>query len=168
MKKSKTVIPAITTEPVDTNAVRVLKAATCPSLSGKSTLGYHLGIDPLSQWQLRIHANSGKGFHSKDWIALDSVLQLLERNPKSKPLTSSSFLPMFSGKSINTSGFLLAVLKDVGLVRSVPNKQRNYEALNPEAFMTNVRALLESSGEPEPTSAPIEKAPARGRPRKSQ
>ena len=52
--------------------VRVLRAATCSSLSGKSTLTYELGCDGAAALQLRIAKNSGKGMFSPE--ALDLAL----------------------------------------------------------------------------------------------
>ena len=51
------------------NDVRVLKSGTCPSLSGKSKLGYEVGCGLTSDLYVRVCKNSGTGFFSKDWVA---------------------------------------------------------------------------------------------------
>ena len=59
--------------------IRVLKIASCPSLSGRSSLTYHLGISPDSDIKLRVFANSGGGFFSREWISLKAIQQILEK-----------------------------------------------------------------------------------------
>ena len=43
----------------DNPDIKVLKTATCPTLSGKSTLTYQIGLTPESVVHLRITKNSG-------------------------------------------------------------------------------------------------------------
>ena len=131
------------TTPLD-SSVRILKVASCPSLSGKSTLTYHIGFSADSHIQFRVHANTGNGFFSKEWISQSSIQLLLDKIPKGKVITSASFISIFHGKSVNTSGFLLAVLKHEGLVRALKDKRRSYELLDPKDFIAGVNALLES------------------------
>ncbi|CAH1083759.1 hypothetical protein [Candidatus Nitrotoga sp. 1052] len=132
----------------------ILKAASCLSLSGKSTLSYQIGYgvngvnsnrtEPVIQ--LRVYANSGGGFFNKDWIALSNIQQLLEKCPSNKPITSFVLYPLFQGRSINTPAFLLAVLKHEGFLRPLKDKQRSYERLDPNEFMTEIKSLIEAIG----------------------
>jgi hypothetical protein len=134
--------------------IRILKAASCPSLSGKSTLSYQIGYgvnganasttEPVIQ--LRVYANSGGGFFNKDWIALSTIQQLFEKCPSNKPITSFVLYPLFQGRSLNTPAFLLAVLKQEGFLQPVKDKQRNYERLDPTKFMAEIKSLIESMG----------------------
>lgn len=133
-------------------AIRVLKAASCPSLSGKSTLSYQVGYGVIGnitsitepEIQLRIYANTGGGFFNKDWIPLSSIQQLLDKNASNKPITSNALYPLFKNRSINTPAFLLAVLKYEGFLRPLKDKQRGYERLEPTEFMTEIKALIET------------------------
>ena len=125
-------------------AIRVLKIASCPSLSGKSTLTYELGCTSDSEIQIRIKANSGGGFFSQEWISLKSIEDVLENTAEGTPLTTHALLPLFAGKSVNTAGFLLAVLKEVGLVRPLENKQRCFETVDSALFVGEVNALIDS------------------------
>lgn len=126
-------------------AIRVLKIASCPSLSGKSTLTYELSCTTDSEIQIRIKANSGGGFFSQEWISLKNIEQVLEKKTvKGTPLTTQALLPIFSGKSVNTAGFLLAMLKAVGLVRPLENKRRCFETVDPALFVGEVNALIAS------------------------
>ena len=138
------------------NDVRVLKSGTCPSLSGKSKLGYEVGCGLTSDLYVRVCKNSGTGFFSKDWVAWDDLGSVLgEGNGKS--ITSNSLAPLFKGRSINTAGFLLAVLKHEGLVRPMEDKRRCYERLDGAAFMSEISALMGSPAKPAAKKAAAKK-----------
>lgn len=132
--------------------IRVLKTATCPSLSGKSKLTYHVGWD--SEIQLRVHANSAKGFFSREWVSLRNVSQALGKIPKDQAITSASFSSLFQGRSVNTPGFLLAALKSEGLVRPSKDKRRCYELCDATDFIAEVQALMGSPAGASATSKP--------------
>ncbi len=134
-------------KPVAVPAIRVLKIASCPSLSGRSTLTYHLGISPDSDIKLRVFANSGGGFFSREWISLKAIQQIMEKRTAANPVVSSSFGGLFAGKSVNTTGFILAALKHIGLVMPIKGKPRCYEAVDSSSFMAELKALIESSVE---------------------
>jgi hypothetical protein len=120
--------------------IRVLKAGSCPSLSGKSKLGYEIGCNPAAEIYLRIAKNSGKGYYSGAWVAWDKLHQVLGK-PGGKPITFNTLGPIFQGKSINTAGFLLAVLKHEGLVQPSEAYRRCYERLDPATFLGEIQAL---------------------------
>ena len=136
--------------------VRVLRAATCPSLSGKSKLTYELGCDDKAALQLRIAKNSGKGMFSAAWVPWERVGALLEGHGD-KPVTSHSLWPLFKGTSVNTAGFLLAALKQEGLVRELEGKARGYRRLDPKPFLGEARALMGNGS--------VRKGPVRASPR---
>lgn len=69
----------------------------------------------------------------------------MEKRTAANPVVSSSFGGLFAGKSVNTTGFILAILKHLGLVKPIKEKQRCYEAADSSAFMTELKALIESS-----------------------
>lgn len=112
-------------------AIRVLKTETCPSLSGKSTLTYHIGASPESVISIRVFANSGGGFFNRDWIEFKTIQKVLEKRTGANPVTSSTFGELFPGKSVNTTGFLLAVLTHIELVKPLQDKPRCYELVDP-------------------------------------
>lgn len=144
MKKaaSKQVPPAATE--TDASAIRILKIATCPTLSEKSTLTYHLGCTAESGVQFRVHGNTGGGFFNQDWVSLNTIQQLLAKQPADKPITSNLFYPIFRGKSLNTPAFLLAVLKAERLVSSSKDKKRSHECNDLAEFMAEVKVLIAS------------------------
>lgn len=159
------------------DTMRVLKTATCPSLSGKSKLTYQLGCKFDGQIQLQVQNNTGKGYFSKEWVALNSISVLLGKIPVGKPITSASFKSLFRGKSVNTAGFLTAVLKHEGLIRPMKDKRRCYELLDAADFIAEVNALMESpvgaagTAKPKPEkkpTAPVQKAAIQKQPGKTK
>ena len=123
--------------------VRVLRSASCPSLSGKSKLGYEIGCGPEGDIQLRVSKNTGSGYFSKGWISWGRVQRVLDKNG-AKPITMHTFGPLFKGQSINTAGFLLAVLRSEGLVQVMADKPRCHERLDPGAFLLDIQGLMGS------------------------
>ena len=135
--------PAIAPVPAAPD-LRILRKESCPSVSGRSTLTYHIGVDRSQAVQLRIFANTGNGMWSKDWISMALILELVAQASEENPLTSSCLQKLFLGKSINTAGFLLAVLKNEGLINTVIGSLRNYQCNETSTFSADIRALMES------------------------
>jgi hypothetical protein len=125
-------------------AFRVLKIATCPSLSGKLTLTYHIGCTPEAEIQFRVVANTASGFFSQEWVTLRTIQNVFDEVPAEKTITSFLLHALFRGKSVNTPAFLFAVLKNEGLVQPAKDKQRQYERLDPKGFLAEVKALIAS------------------------
>ena len=50
----------------DQSDVRVLKKATCKSITGKSTLGYEIACTPDNFIYIRISNNTGAGFFNDE------------------------------------------------------------------------------------------------------
>ncbi len=131
-------------EPSD---VRILKASGCPSLSGKSKLRYEIGASPEDEVMLRICGNSGAGYFNDDWIPWTRLVAVLEKHGD-KPITCFTLEPLLKRRSANTTGFLLAALKNEGLVQRMETNKRGYERLDGRAFIAQVQALIASSGTP--------------------
>lgn len=139
--------------------IRLLKVGSCLSLSGKSTLTYHIGCTPEAEIQFRVYANSGSGFFSKEWISLNVMRQEFANKTI---FTSYALYPLFRGKSVNTHGFLLVVLQNEGLV-TAKDKGRNYEYTEPTGYMDALKALIDSTielnADAKPQKATKKKAP---------
>ena len=150
-----------------TGSIRILKKANCPTLSGKSTLTYHIGCTPEQEIHLRIHANDGGGFFSQEWVAFEEIRKTLEKAPKDQPITSIVLYRLFKGKSVNTPAFLLAVLKHEGLLRPMKGKKRSHELVDTDAFLAKVEKLMASTGDVKATKttkkAPVKKAANKAR-----
>jgi hypothetical protein len=126
---------------VTESLIRILKAGSCSSRSGKSTLTYHIGCSAESDIHFRVYTNTGSGYFSREWLALNTILELLAKVGKS--FTSFNLQPLFRGKSVNTPAFLLAVLVEEGLVKP-SEKKRCYELAEPSAFMDKIKPLIDS------------------------
>lgn len=124
-------------------AVRILKIGYCPSLSGKSTLTYHVGCSG-SEIVVRIFANSSSGYFNKEWVPMTAIMEIFAKHPADKTLTSFALSSIYQGKSTNSSGFLLAALVQEGFVRHLVEKDRGYERLEPTNFMAEVASLMAS------------------------
>ncbi len=142
--KASTATGTASTAAPNASAIRILKIATCPTLSGKSELTYHVGCKANSEIQFRIYANTGRGFFSKEWISTVNIQKGFEKSQADEPITSLSMNGIFKGKSVNTQGFLLAVLKAEGLVSAISGK-RGYQRAESGAFAEEIKALMQSS-----------------------
>ena len=140
-------------EPADLPVV-LQRSGSCSSLSNRSTIAYQIGvlrgatttisILQLGEIYFRITANSGKGMFSNDWVSLSAVSEAIDDLPSGQGLTSPSLHAIYFGKSLNTSGFLLAALKEEGLVVTLAGKRPSYQKTDFRSFVT---ALSEEVGQ---------------------
>ena len=138
-------------DPLD-ESISVVKTATCETLTRKSKLTYQIGTLPDGEVYIRIHKNSGNGFFSQEWIALSDIQKIMGKIPAGKPVTSLVLDPLFQGRSVNTPGFLLAVLVQEKLLVPMEGKKRSHEAVSAEEFLDRVQQLV--SGKVKPKAAP--------------
>jgi hypothetical protein len=97
----------------------------CLSVSGRSTLAYAVGKHRTENTlHLRIADNSGKGMWCKDWASAQAIEAIVVG---ARELTAKSFHGLHPGKSINTGGFVLAALRDLGLIRPSGANTRLHE-----------------------------------------
>jgi len=122
--------------------IRILKIASTNSLSGLSSLTYHIGCDSESAIFFRIHSNSGRGYFSQEWVSAESIAKALEQ-----PSSISSFclLDAYKGKSKNNGGFMLAAVLAEGLVCRSVSSERHYQLGDATNFNAEVKALIDSS-----------------------
>lgn len=147
MSKQETQVDAAT-EPT----IRILKIGTCPSLSGKSTLTFHVGCNAESEIHFRIYANSSSGYFSRnEWVSADSIGKVLG---ESTSITSFTLQSAYVGKSQNNGGFLLAALFAEGLVNRSADNERQYLLGDPAAFNAEIKALMESDASLDPDAKP--------------
>ena len=104
--------------------IQAIHTGECLSLSGQSTLTYAIGRHPEDQsLHLRIVANSGGGMFCDEWASGADIDALVQSN---LVLISRSMCELHAGRSINTGGFVLAVLKHLGLVRVNAENSRHH------------------------------------------
>ena len=125
------------------STVRIVKRATCPSLSGKSKLAYEVGLDDKKELQIRVTSNTGGGCFNQNWVKLQAVEAAFDKVPAGEPVTSDTLRTMFRGMSQNTGGFTFAVLKHIGCVVPSVSKKRSYDRVMPTAFREEMAALIE-------------------------
>jgi len=101
--------------------------AECPSITGRSTLRFEAGrrsSDDQHALYLRIAHNSGRGIHSKAWAPVEQIDAIIAQ---AENVTARTFDELHPGKSINTGGFILAVVKDLGVVQPKEDNTRHHE-----------------------------------------
>ena len=103
--------------------INVIKSAETTSLTGTGVLGYEIGSDEAGETHYRITANNAGGFFSQEWVSWPAIYGVCNGHSQ---ITSILFRALFKGKSVNTAGFLMAVLQQEGLVQRVPGKTRLY------------------------------------------
>ena len=135
-------------DPLD-ESMTVVKTGTCDTLTKKSKLTYQIGTLPDGELYIRIHKNSGNGFFSREWISLQDIQKVLGKIPEGKPVTAIMLNDLFTGKSVNTPGFLIAVLLHEKLLVPMRGKKRSHEPGDPEAITEWIEQL--GSGKAKPT-----------------
>ena len=138
-RKNNLVVKPVTQ---DGPTIRILKRATCPSLSGKSSLAYEVGVTERGEVRLRVIANSGGGTWSNEWQTLDAIRGALDKVPPGKPVSAGAFDRLYSGSSQNSPYFLAAALKHVGMIVPSETQKRCYEWAEPTAFLDEVKDLV--------------------------
>jgi hypothetical protein len=116
---------------------------------------------PDGEIYLHVHSNTGDGFFSQGWIALQDILQVLKKPPEGKPITSILINSLCRGKSANTPALPLAVLRHEKSLRPIPGKLRRHEFMDTTAYKTKVEWLPASGTEAKGRTAgrPVGKAP---------
>ena len=147
----------------DEPKINIIKDATCQTSSGKSTLGYQVGIDESGATVLSIRYNSGGGFFSnREWIAYDDIRNTIDTADNPESIKSLNFRKLYKGKSANNPGFLVAVLVAEGILERVPEKKRVHQAGDPGPFLASVEALSEGTSS-SPKAKAKRKAPAKAK-----
>ncbi len=134
----------ISSNPVQ--SIRILKIGKCPTLSGKGTLQYHLAVSADGESLIRVYENTGSGFFSREFVKMSSLQSVSNTIlPLDKPVSSFQLAsPVYIGRSQNSPGFLMAVLKAEGLVVPADGDERLYFRTDGAAFYAQVKALIES------------------------
>jgi len=105
-----------------TSTLRIIKKSSSTKLSPRAqgSLTYHVGYDETAKTvHLRITANSGGGFFSNEWIALNDILDTIETTSSDKPFKALIFKLLYQSKESNNHGFLAAALRAESLLLPV-------------------------------------------------
>lgn len=112
--------------------IEAIYSGECPSLSGQSTLTYAIGRHPEDHsLHLRIVANTGGGMFCDEWASGSAIDALVQ---SCSVLISRSMCELHAGRSINTGGFVLSILKHLGLVRVNAENSRHHEMVPGTTF----------------------------------
>lgn len=143
-----------------TDNITVLKKEMTKSVTGKSFIHYEIGNDPEGVMHIRVITNTGGGYFSNEWVRFDAIYKELDQHGD-KPLTSFLLTPLYAGKSVNTPAFLLAAMKNEGLIIAHPEKARCYAKTDPTEFIKGIQALAEKAAtkkRPEPKAKAVKAA----------
>lgn len=128
-----------------TNTFRIIKKSTAPKLSPKAlgSLAYHVGYDDKSKsFHFRITANSGGGFFSNEWIALQDVLDIIENTPSDEPFKAMIFKSLYQSKGSNNHGFLAAALRAENLLLPVEKQLMSRTLGDIDVFKAAMQQLV--------------------------
>lgn len=131
-------------EAVSALPMRILKISDTSSISGRSTLTYHIGCNTESEVSVRVVQNTGNGQFNSNWVSLATIGNLLTAHPADKPLSSRVLQSVFKSKSTNSPAFLFAAIKAEGLVVAGETKDSGHSLGNIEAFKQAMSALISS------------------------
>lgn len=121
--------------------IEAIYTGECPSLSGQSSLTYAIGRNHEDHsLHLRLVANSGGGMFCDEWASGVEIDDLVQSH---LVLISRSMCELHAGRSINTGGFVLAILKHLGLVRVNAENSRHHELVPGTTFE---RVAMEAIG----------------------
>lgn len=144
-------------EEAEADPIEAILAGECLSVSGRSTLTYEVGRHTQENtFHLRIADNTGKGMFCRDWVLaadIDAIVQIPGK------LTAQSFQPLHHGRSINTGGFVLAALKDLGLIRANEENTRQHERV---PLLTFEQVVMGRIGQPSAPDAKPGKRKGKG------
>jgi len=132
----------------ETDPITEIFSGECPSVSGRSILTYAIGRHNESgELHLRIVDNSGKGMWFNGWAAAKDIDSIVVGATE---LTAKSFHALHPGKSINTGGFVMAVLRDLGLIRANEENTRLHEHVPATTLEKVVMVRMGKTIEPAP------------------
>lgn len=135
LKKTSTADPAMT----------ILQTSKCKTVTGKSDLTYNIALDEKGNAMIRIASNTGGGFWSKEYVHVSVIINAIESVPEDQSITSVHLFKVFTGRSQNSPGFLLAVMLAEGVLEPL-GKKRQYRVSESgvDKFLAKVDKLKEA------------------------
>jgi hypothetical protein len=126
--------------------IRIIKITDCGKLTSPetTTLTFNLGVDGSSNIHFRVTDNKTGGLFSPEWIALDAILDTVKTAPDAKPFSALLFDRLFTYRSANNAGFLVAALLAEGLLQRYKETRRMLMLGNPDKFLEELKPLMNS------------------------
>jgi hypothetical protein len=147
--------PADTEIEAEIDPIDFIYQGECLSLSGRSTLEFAIGRHSEDgTLHLAITGNSGGGMWCKEWASASAIQDAVLGE---QGLTAKSFHCLHEGRSINTGGFVLAVVRELGLIRANAENTRLHEHVPGTTFEKVVMAHM-AAHEASPTNPARRKA----------
>ena len=140
------------TIPSAKSGLRIIKKGTCRLIAPSSTgeLIYNIGFDAKDKsFHFRVIGNSGGGYHSREWVSLDAIMEFIEAQPPGQPFKSLILRKVYVSTGANNYGFLAAVLRAEGILVPVPKKPFSHLAGDVAAFRKSMQSLLKMDLEDE-------------------
>lgn len=135
--------PIETENEVEVDPIEIIHRGDCLSLSGRSMLDFTVGRHSQDlSLHLAVKGNTGGGMWCKDWASASDIQDVVLG---ATALTAQKFHSLHAGRSINTGGFILAVLKELGLVRVNAENTRLHEHVPATTFEKVVMAHMAQS-----------------------
>jgi len=126
--------------------IRIIKIADCGKLTSPetTTLTYNIGADGSSNIHFRVTDNKTGGLFSPEWIALDAILDTVKDAPAAKPFSALIFDRLFTYRSANNAGFLVAALLAEGVLQRYKETKRMVIIGSPDTFLEELKSLMNS------------------------
>lgn len=126
----------------------VIEKGVASKLSPKSAgaVFFQLAVkDEDKSLHLRISGNEGGGLHSKEWVSVTAIIELL-KPLKEQHFKSNVFKSVMVGKSSNNVSFLSGILRstDIGLIQ--PSPEGTFLHQLPADFDLKCKTLLARAG----------------------
>ncbi|MCM0151722.1 hypothetical protein KCN56_24530 [Photobacterium galatheae] len=140
----------------------VVKAGECPKLSPKSQdlLSYQIALNAEDKdLYVRISGNSGGGLFSRNWLKLEDIFTLLDKQ-KDKVISSSILKEVMGSGSANNCGFMSGILREIKLLEQSPKGifshqlTPKYENVKVELRKLSGNTKTQSDNKPDVASEP--------------
>ncbi|WP_339673344.1 hypothetical protein [Dasania marina] len=124
--------------------IKIIKKANCPKLSkvAKGDLTYHVGYDNSKALHLRVTANTGGGFFSNEWIALEAITQIIKSLPFDSPFKATILKPLYQSQGANNHGFLAAALRAEEILLPVAKHPLSHTLSDTKSFTKAMQTLI--------------------------
>lgn len=143
----------------------LLKEETAPKL-GKfdgEVLQYQVTSDKeRNETSIRIISNSGGGYFSREFVALNQMEPVLSKLAKSGSFPSKALADVFAGRSSNNAGFMAAILRHEGILGAAGETDTKHKVIGDfSAWKMALAALPGSELKVEVSESGIPLAPAK-------
>jgi hypothetical protein len=143
-----------------TSTFRIIEKSTAPKLSPRAqgSLTYHIGYeDSTKSFHFRVTTNSGGGFFSNEWVALNDILDTIENTNSDKPFKAIIFKSLYQSTGSNNHGFLAAALRAESLLLPVEKQLMSHTLGDVKAFKAAMQKLIKDKVSLEDDVAEAEK-----------